>query len=191
MNYVSKVDLCSRALRLIGYNPISSFSDQSEGSKLANLYYEPTVLSCLSNHDWNFASKQVVLSKNIINPIYGFKYSLELPSDFLSIVHINTPALRYKIQEGKFYADREDVDITYIYRVQEKYFPHKFSDYVLAYLINTFIRAGMPDDRTIINITIPDVQKAFMDAVYQDASNASTVRPSAGFYHSYATRNDW
>ena len=55
---VTKVDIASRALIMIGANPISSFTDGSTESLVTNNIYEEIVESTLTRHKWRFATGQ-------------------------------------------------------------------------------------------------------------------------------------
>ena len=54
----TKVDICSRALVMIGASPISSFTDGSTEALVASNVYEDIVESSLTRHRWKFATNQ-------------------------------------------------------------------------------------------------------------------------------------
>ena len=58
----TKVDICARALVMIGASPISSFSDGSTEALVASNVYEDIVESSLTRHRWKFATNQKQLS---------------------------------------------------------------------------------------------------------------------------------
>jgi len=86
---LSKFDICNQALVLVGANTITSFSQNTTESIVANQLYETTVEDLLTKCRWRFASKQVQLSKNTTNPDARYESSYALPSDAL-ILHTVT-----------------------------------------------------------------------------------------------------
>ena len=69
----SPVDICSRALILIGAEPITSFDDGSTEALVSVNMYEDFARAALVNTRWRFATNQAVL--NLLsysrNRIYG------------------------------------------------------------------------------------------------------------------------
>ncbi len=55
---VTKVDIASQGLVLIGANKISSFDDNSTEAQVASTLYEENVESLLSESHWRFAMGQ-------------------------------------------------------------------------------------------------------------------------------------
>ena len=54
----SKVDICARALVMIGAQPISSFTDGSTEALVASNVYEDILQASLTRHRWKFATNQ-------------------------------------------------------------------------------------------------------------------------------------
>ena len=59
---VTKVDIASRALIMIGANPIASFTDGTTEALTTNTIYEEIVESTLVRSNWRFATGQKQLS---------------------------------------------------------------------------------------------------------------------------------
>ena len=58
----TNIDICARALIMIGASPISSFSDDSTEGLVTNNIYEEIVEATLTRHKWRFATGQKQLS---------------------------------------------------------------------------------------------------------------------------------
>ena len=58
----TKIDICARALVMIGVS-ITSFTDGTTESTVASNLYEDTIKNILSSYRWRFASKQAQLSR--------------------------------------------------------------------------------------------------------------------------------
>lgn len=120
----SKVEIASNAMVLIGANPISSFTEGTEGT-VADALYESTYTSVLASFRWRFASKQAVLSKLVAAPLNTWQYQYQLPTDLLVV--IKTEYLgNYEIFGDKLYSDSPSLSIDYIYRVPETLLPAYF-----------------------------------------------------------------
>lgn len=120
----SAIEISSNAMILIGANPISSFTEGTEGL-VANALYESTYTAVLSSFRWRFASKQKVLSRLVEEPLHNYQYQYQLPTDLLVIIKTEYLA-DYEIYGDKLYTDQPSLSIDYIYRVEETLLPHYF-----------------------------------------------------------------
>ena len=59
----SSIDICARALILIGAEPITSFSDNTTEALVASNMYEDVARSSLTNCRWRFATDQAQLAR--------------------------------------------------------------------------------------------------------------------------------
>lgn len=130
----SKVDICARALVMIGAQPISSFSDGSTEALVASNVYEDIVQSSLTRHRWKFSTNQKQLSLLSAAPIGRYDYAYQLPAD-PAVLQINTltvndyviPYTRYKdMIYVNTYGANSSLVLDYIFRVEEDYFPPHF-----------------------------------------------------------------
>ena len=60
----SKFDICNQALVLVGANTITSFTENTTESKVANQLYESTLEKSFTRSRWRFAAKQAQLSRS-------------------------------------------------------------------------------------------------------------------------------
>ena len=74
---VTKVDIASRALVMVGANPISSFTDNSTEALITNTLYEEVVESTLSECSWRFAMGQKQLSLLADAPTSRYEYAYQ------------------------------------------------------------------------------------------------------------------
>ena len=99
----SKVDICARALVMIGAQPISSFTDGSTEALVASNVYEDILQASLTRHRWKFATNQKALSLLSTAPVGRYEFAYQLPAD-PGVLQINTltvndyiiPYTRYK-----------------------------------------------------------------------------------------------
>lgn len=81
----TKTSIANRALQIVGYEPISSITENSRGARAMNRAYQPVLLSELRKNYWNFATKRAVLAASATQPVFGPTNYYPLPYDFLCI----------------------------------------------------------------------------------------------------------
>ena len=131
---VTKVDIASRALVMIGSNPISSFNDDTTEALVTNTIYEEVVESTLTRHNWRFATGQQQLSLLANAPTGRFEYAYQIPAnpECLKIlaVTVNDALIQYSRYEDKIYLDgfgsENAVIMDYVFRQSEDQFPPQF-----------------------------------------------------------------
>jgi len=115
---MTPVEIVNWAFGVMGVEPITSFTEDTEPAKLANRIYEITVKALLSKADWNFATKRVSLNKLATNDNNNYSYAYQLPSDFLKVVNVrdtNNNQIVYEIQADKLYSNTDGIYLSYIY----------------------------------------------------------------------------
>ena len=136
----SGVDIASRALILIGADPITSFdSDTTEALVALNLY-EDMVRTALCNSRWRFSTNQAVMNRLSDVHTGRFDQAYQLPNGTLMVhaVTVNDLRIDYSIYTDKIYANTSDTDqlvVDYTYRVGEENFPPYFTlalEYAIA-----------------------------------------------------------
>ena len=95
----SAIDISSRALILIGAEPITSFTDGTTESLVAGSLYEDICRSALSNTRWRFATDQAVLNRLTDAPTGRYDFAYQLPADTLLVhaVTVNDGQINYQI----------------------------------------------------------------------------------------------
>ena len=147
----SALDIASRALVLIGAEPITSFESSSTEALVASNMYEDVVRSSLCIARWRFATEQSVLNQLTETPTGRFAIAHQLPSDLLMLhtVTVNDNRLGYTVYGDKVFSDSSTNDILvadYTYRATETDFPSYFSLAVQYSLAGVFATAIARDD---------------------------------------------
>jgi hypothetical protein len=119
-----KIEIISRALVLIGANPISSLTEGTEGV-VANALYEPTYKALIASHSWRFATKKAQLSRLTEAPLNEWLYQYQLPSDYIVAFRTQYNS-DYEVYGDKIYSDMSELYIEYRYRVSEVMLPAPF-----------------------------------------------------------------
>lgn len=139
---LSDIALCSRALIRIGAAPITSFSDGTAESEIANALFPQVRDAMLSAYAWSFASGQVVLNQLVTAPVADFDYAYQLPNDFLRALSAGSGTrgrgLHYKIIGDQLHTNAPDVVLSYIFRPTEESFPPYFDQALIVRLSAEF-----------------------------------------------------
>ncbi len=140
---VSNIDICSRALVMIGATPITSFADGTTESTVAVNLYEDTVRDLLSRHRWRFASGQAQLARRTTEPSAKWDAAYQLPVDLLVLhdVSVNGSVIDYDRYQNLVYCDADEADevfADYTFRAIEDLWPPYFTTAVELTLASIF-----------------------------------------------------
>lgn len=148
----SALDIASRALVLIGAEPITSFESSSSEALVASNMYEDVVRSSLCIARWRFSTEQAILNQLTDTPTGRFDIAHQLPSDLLMLhaVTVNDNKLEYTIYGDKVFSDSTSNDVLiadYSFRAPETSFPSYFALAVQYALASVFATAIARDDK--------------------------------------------
>ena len=122
---ITKVQLVSNALLLLGGNTITSLTENSTGAKLGANLFENTYLDMLQNHRWRFAVKTQELNRLEAKPDTGYEYAYQLPSDFLYTT--KGDARDFAVYDNEIHSNQRTFQLDYIHRVNEDVLPAYFA----------------------------------------------------------------
>ena len=136
----SDIDIASRALILIGAEPITSFTSDATEALVASNLYEDTVRTALCASRWRFATNQAQLNQLTATPTGRFDVAHQLPQDMLMLhaVTIDDQLIEYTIYGNKLFHNvtaTNPVIADYTFRADEVNFPSYFTlavEYALA-----------------------------------------------------------
>ena len=148
----SAIDIASRALVLIGAEPITSFDSSSTEALVASNMYEDTVRAMLSTARWRFATEQSILNQLSDVPTGRFDIAHQLPSNLLVLhgVTINDRIIEYTVYGDKVFSDSTTADsliADFTFRAEEVNFPSYFSLALQYSLASIFATSIARDDR--------------------------------------------
>jgi hypothetical protein len=152
---VSKFDICSRSLVELGEDVISSFTADTDPSKICGLIYPEYIRYLQSSYPWNFTIKKVQLARLSETPLNEWKYKYQMPSDMLifraffnSSSEGVSPMQSYERFEDEVWTNEEAVYIDYQFEVSSDNFPSYFTEFAIMALAS---KLAMPitDDKTI------------------------------------------
>jgi len=169
----SKVTIASNALVLLGDEPISSFTEEGAGSRVAANLYETAYLSMLSSHRWNFATKKASLSKLAATPQNEYQFQYQLPTDMVMVI-TTYPASIYRILGDKLYSDAPSIEIDYIWKVTEDQFPAYFVK-AFEYKLAAEFAVPITEDLNKVDIMTRLYERESRQARYADSQSAPNV----------------
>jgi hypothetical protein len=143
----SAIDIASRALVLVGAEPITSFDSSTTEALVATNMYEDTVRATLTSARWRFATEQAELNQLTDAPTGRFDIAHQLPSNLLVLhgVTKDDRLINYTVYGDKVFSDSTEQDTLiadYTFRATEDNFPSYFSlalEYALASIFATSI----------------------------------------------------
>jgi len=121
----SKISICNAALGKIGAPPIASLDEDSKRASTCNVAYANALDVVLGEFSWPFALARASLARLAAAPLYGFAYTYQLPTDFISLDAVDGGmAVPYQIEGDAVLTDAEQFRMRYVRRVTD---PNKFS----------------------------------------------------------------
>ena len=136
----TEVGIANAALRKIGAETISSFTQGNKNANLANERFDEVRDHLLSIHPWNFAIKRAKLGRLSSTPAFEWTYEYALPADHIATVTVHgTDAggavVEYKEEDGMILSDSADIYMRYVARIEDPnqmpaYFRETFADHL-------------------------------------------------------------
>tara|TARA_R100000231_G_scaffold133557_1_gene106529 strand:+ start:366 stop:953 length:588 start_codon:yes stop_codon:yes gene_type:complete len=140
----SAIDICSRALILVGAEPITSFNDDTTEALIAGNMYEDIARTNLTSTRWRFSTNQAVLNRLSDAPTGRFDAAYQLPDYlFVHAVTVRDLQIEYNIYGDKVFCDasaNDELILDYTYRADEVDWPSYFSlcvEYAMATVFAT------------------------------------------------------
>ena len=128
----SVVDLCHRALDLLGAANITALTENSKEARLCNGNFDDVRDAVLRSHPWNIAITRKALPRDSDTPAFGFSFQYTLPTEpyclrVLSFWNSNVDNevaaydsnVMFKIEGRKVLSNEGTCNIIYIGRVTD------------------------------------------------------------------------
>ena len=190
---LSKFDICNQALVLVGANTISSFSQNTTESIVANQLYETTLEDMLTKCRWRFASKQAQLSKNSTNPDARYESSYALPTDAV-IVHtvtVGDNVIIYDRYGQNLFTNPTSSDTViadYTFQPSESIFPPYFTK-VLVFELASLFAGAIPRNDDLANLYAARAVAQMQQAKSIDSQAQTTRRVNVDRFRNVRTRS--
>lgn len=114
----TEVSICSNALLMLGAQPISDLSENSDRARLASNLFQPVRDYVLRRHPWNCAIKRVKLAPDVTTPVFDWAFQFTLPNDFMRALSVGEYGreAEYAIESGKLMCDENPARLRYVWR---------------------------------------------------------------------------
>ena len=109
----SVVDICNKALSLIGQEAIVSLDDTTPQAYACRTHWAGVRDEVLRGHPWNCATKRALLGRLVNAPAFEYSYYFQLPSDCLMVKEL-FPKQEYEIESGLLLCNSPEASIKYI-----------------------------------------------------------------------------
>jgi hypothetical protein len=174
----SGIDICSRALVLIGAEPITSFSDDTTESLVSNNMYEDVARTNLTSTRWRFATNQAQLNRLSAAPTGRFDAAYQLPDGYLYIhaITVNDFQIEYDLYGDKAYCDADTQDVLiadYTFRADEVNWPSYFC-LTVEYAMATVFATSVARDTALANQMNTQYERMLAKARSIDSQQQST-----------------
>ena len=174
----SGIDICSRALILIGAEPITSFDEDTTEGLVASNMYEDIARANLTSTRWRFSTNQAVLNRLSDAPTGRFDAAYQLPSGYLFVhaVTVNDLQIEYDIYGSKVFCDASDRDeliLDYTYRAEEQDWPSYFSICV-EYAMASIFATSIARDQSLAGLMNQQYERMLAKARSIDSQQQST-----------------
>ena len=178
----SAVDVCSRALILVGAEPITSFDDGNNEALIASNMYEDVARASLLNTRWRFSTDQAVLNRLSDAPTGRFDAAYQLPSGWLMthVVTINDTPIEYQTYGDKLFCNESansELVLDYTYRANEQGWPSYFT-IAVEYELASVFAVSLARDQSLAQLMAQQAATSMMRARNLDAQQQTTRKLS-------------
>jgi len=181
MNTVSAIEICSRALILLGHSPIASFDEPGAGAQVSSAFYESSLNSLINSHRWNFTKKKAELNRLVATPLNDWDYQYQLPTDYINMIKTADDS-DYDIQQDKLLSNQTSLEIDYIFRPEETQFPPLFTETLEFYLAAKFA-IPVTDSKTFAEVYIGFYNQQVKKAKAVDSQSVPANQLNETYYN--------
>jgi hypothetical protein len=172
------LDICSRALILIGAEPISSFDDGTTEALVCVNLYEDVAQSALCNTRWRFSTNQATLNQLTDAPTGRYDLAYQLPSNLLMLhaITVNDNLVDYQVYGDKVYADTSTTDTVisdYTFRADEQNWPSYFT-LAVEFSLSVILATSIARDASLASLMTQRSDAAMAKARSLDSQQQTT-----------------
>lgn len=113
----SEIDICNRALGLLGQSSITSFADDNRVAQICAQLYPAARDKCLEDRKWSFALTRVIIAPLTVPPAFEYANQFQIPSDCLILRSVTSSDTRDRtkwVREGdRILTDIGEIYVTY------------------------------------------------------------------------------
>lgn len=171
---ITAIDLCSKALLLIGANAIQSFDDGSRESDVCSSVYELVRDTLFSNRLWAFTIEQRDLARLNETPLRDWKYSYAIPPDVIRIKKVSN-SKDFEIVRGRLYSNSPTLSVDCQVAVDAAEMPPYFQTALISELASK-LSVSLLGDTTKYNLFAAMAQRDLINARLADSQNRPNIK---------------
>ena len=183
------IEVAQKAMVLVGLEPLTAFTDQTDEALVMNTIYEDIVQDCLGQNNWNFALGQKTLSRLADTPVDRWDAAYALPTN-PSVMQVQTVTIddipqKYDIYERNIYINAQVDDtvvLNYVYRPETQYFPPTFTLW-LIYRLTSVLALSVTRKGDVAESYTKLAEQQFRRAKARDAQQVTTQSVRLSRYH--------
>jgi len=180
-----QLSLYNNALTVLGERKIASLTENREPRRVLDDVWSGAVKYCLEQGQWKFAIRTSKLTYSTdVNPVFGYRRAFERPSDCVRLTalcsdeYMNTPLLHYQEEAAWWFADLDDIYVSYVSDSNEfgndfANWTETFARFVVLYLADEAGLRITQSERTLDKVA-KDLKAAKKDALAKDALQGPT-----------------
>lgn len=172
---ITAIDICSKALLLVGANAIQSFEDGSRESSLCSSIYGTIKQTLLSNRLWSFSIEQRDLAQLVESPLRDWKYFYAIPNDVLRIKKVSG-SKNFQIFKNGLGSNDASLSVDCQVDVAESEMPYYFQTALISELASK-LAVSLLGDQSKYELFAKMAQRDLINARLADAQN----RPNIAF----------
>lgn len=187
----SKVTIISQAFVLLGRKVVTSLDPDLDGGEpvvvAASQFYDDLYPALLTCHPWRFAMKTFNLNELSTAPITKeWQKAYQLPSDLI-MPWRPRPLSRFEIFEDEIYSNTPELQLDYIFKVDESKFPTWFT-LMLVYELAANLAMTVTQQPALAQLWNTKAEQQLMKARFIDSkSRTSDVMPAGPLFTSHFT----
>jgi len=170
---ITAIDICSKALLLVGANAIQSFDDGSRESSVCSSIYETIKNTLLTNRPWSFSILQLDLARLNEEPLRDWKYCYALPTEILRVRKVSG-SKSFDIMGNKLYSNSPQVSIDCQKTVDVDEMPPYFQTALISELASKLAMSLLGDSNKY-QLFASMAQRDLINARLADAQNKPNI----------------
>ena len=163
----TKIGLISKALILLGEQPLNSLSDARYGATVGSNLFEIIYENELQSNRWRFACTKRALSRLVAEPLNEWTYAYQLPSGMLLPIGVY-PRAPYEIYSTHLYTDQSSVELDYMFKPEISAVPAYFGQLMVYALARDMVKA-VTESEAAVQTFGAKYNAQRMRALYADA----------------------
>lgn len=171
---ITSVDLCSKALLLVGANAIQSFEDGSRESDVCSSIYELVRDTLIANRLWGFTLEQRNLARLNETPLRDWKYSYAIPNDILRIKKVSN-SKDFEIVRGKLYSNMPAISVDCQVAIDADEMPPYFQTALISELASK-LSVSLLGDTSKYTLFTQMAQRDLINARLADSQNRPNIK---------------